>query len=471
MDSFIASLESQTIYLNALDDLSSTSTIPLYFWFENPVPSAILESSFYRALGDFPILAGRIKTGKDLHSFVVIDKAHLNLPEYTDTACNVHFQTLKDADYDVNLLPVDYSSACKTPVPHGIIGRSMKLAEFHVLRMKDNSGMCIFASVAHMILDGKGNYEFLRRWAEISSRFMREAAEQQDTSDIDIQTRNYQHNRSILETDRRGEWDALEPGISEMFGKSTAVARWIAWISPELRGKIFKLMITSTKATNHYYRLSSQAYENLVELIKPFIESDVSRLSANDIITALATVILAQAFYKTGRLDGETMFVTNVMIDARPRIQRLTEANYVGNAILVNSAANPLELYLRDCSPQVLATVACSIRRMVDGINERYCEQMSYMLNKSHSSYVDLLLHITKVGNSLASASHTRFGYYELDFGSGSPALVRLAFLVFENDFVIMPGRPDIGGYELTFTTVPEVARAMKESEYWKYIY
>ncbi|KAJ1891527.1 hypothetical protein LPJ81_005728 [Coemansia sp. IMI 209127] len=108
---------------------------------------------------------------------------------------------------------------------------------------------------------------------------------------------------------------------------------------------------------------------------------------------------------------------------------------------------------------------------MVDGIDERYCNQMGHILNKYPCSYVDMVLQITKMTNSFASTNHTRFKYYEMDFGCGPPTLVRPAFLVFENDFVIMPAHPDIGGYELAFTTVPNVEEAMKQSEYWQFIY
>ncbi|KAJ2862012.1 hypothetical protein GGI22_002305, partial [Coemansia erecta] len=140
MDRFIATLKPQTIRLDAYDDISSTSSIPLYLWYETPIAPNVLKDSFYKTLEEFPILAGRIKTGNDSRNFVAIDRDNLNLPDYTDSSCNVHFQTLKDADFDIRLLPVDYSSACKTPVAPGVFGRCMKLAEFHVLRMKDNSG-------------------------------------------------------------------------------------------------------------------------------------------------------------------------------------------------------------------------------------------------------------------------------------------------------------------------------------------
>ncbi|KAJ1896505.1 hypothetical protein LPJ81_004730 [Coemansia sp. IMI 209127] len=470
MDRFLDTLKPQTLHLDGYDDGSSFLSIAFYFWYEKAVPSDVLETAFYRTLEEFPILAGRIKTGNDSRSFVAVDKNRLNMPEYTDSSCNVHFQTLKDADFDVRLLPVDYSSACKTPVPPAIIGDCIRLAEFHVLRMKDNSGMCIFASISHAILDGTGYCIFMRRWADIS-KCMLVAQNQQGILDMNIPERVYQHDRSILESDKICGSDALEPELLEMFNKSTTAAKWIAWFSPELRGRIFRYLMSVSDVRNYYFQLSSAAFEHLVQLIQPFVDSDISHLSANDVISALATVLFAQAMHKAGRLEGEAVYLTNIVADARPRLKQLAGANYTGNAVLPKTAVSMLEPILQDSIPQALATVSCSIRRAVDGLDERYCEQMGHMINRNPCGYVDLVLGITKMDNTLVAINHTRFGYYEADFGSGSPALVRPAFLIFENDFVIMPGRPSVGGYELAFTMVPEVARNMMESEYWQYIH
>ncbi|KAJ1890792.1 hypothetical protein LPJ81_005870, partial [Coemansia sp. IMI 209127] len=382
MDSFIASLKPQTIYLDGYDECSSILNIPFYFWYERTVPSDVLHNAFYKTLEEFPILAGRVKTGNDSRSYVVIDRNRLNMPEYTDAPCNVHFQTFKDADFDINMLPVDYSSACKSPAPPGIIGRCMKLAEFHVLRMKGGSGMCIFASISHMVFDGVAYSSFMKRWGEVAKCFLE--AQEQYVLDVSIPAKHFQHDRSVLETDTQRSTDALEPEICEMFNSSTVFSRWVAWFSPELRGRIFRYMLSAPGISNYYYHLSTAGYERLVKLTQPFIEPGISGLSANDVISALATVLLAQALHKAGRLKGEAVVLSNIIADIRPRIKRLADANYVGNAILLKVVASPLDLLLGDCNPQVLAAVACNIRRAVDSLDERYCEQVGYLVNKNH---------------------------------------------------------------------------------------
>ncbi|KAJ1731008.1 hypothetical protein LPJ72_004172 [Coemansia sp. Benny D160-2] len=470
MDSFIATLKPQTVYLDGFDDCPSILSIPFYLWYENTVPADVLKNALFKTLEEFPILAGQLKTGSDLRSYVVIDKNHLNIPEYTDSFCNVHFQTLKYANFDVSLLPVDYSLACKCPAPRGFPGNRLKLAEFHVLRMKDNSGMCIFASTSHTLFDGYAYCSFMKRWADIS-KFIMESQNPSITVGFRVPEQEFVYDRAILQTAKEKDCDVLEPEFCKLFSNSTVISRWIAWFSPELRGRIFRYMLSSPNIRNYYVSLSSSGLESLVQSIQPFVESDISYLSTNDVITALGTVLFAQALHKTGRLNEEAPFLTNIIVDIRPRVKRLSNANYVGNAALVKTVASPLELLLEQSGPKVLAAVACKVRRTINGISERYCEQTGYLFNKYPGAYVGLDMQITTGQNAAVSTNHTRFNYYEMDFGSGVPELVRPAFLIFENDFVIMPTRPGVDGYELAFTMVPEVAKAMMEGEYWKYMY
>ncbi|KAJ2090055.1 hypothetical protein IW138_003025 [Coemansia sp. RSA 986] len=391
MDRFLASVESQTVILSGIDDGPSILIIPFYYWYEKTVPSDVLETALYRTLEEFPVLAGRIKTGNDSRSFIDVDKNNLNMPVYTDSSCNVHFQTLKDADFDVRLLPVDYSSACKTPAPPGIIGQCLKLAEFHVLRMKDDSGMFL--------------------------------------------------------------------------------SRWVAWLSPELRGRVFRYLLSSLNPQNYYIHLSSSAIEHLLQMVQPFAEPGISHLSANDVITALLTILFAQALHETGRLDGEAGFLSSFPANIRPRVKRLANSNYVGNAVLVKAVGSPLDFLLQDCSPKILAAVACNIRRAVDGLDEQYCSQLGNLLYKNPSGIVNANMQTIAMNNAFASTNHSRFGYYEVDFGSGLPVLVRPVFFVLENAVIIMPTRPGQDGHELVFVMASEVAKNMMEGEYWKYIY
>ncbi|KAJ2548971.1 hypothetical protein EV175_004623, partial [Coemansia sp. RSA 1933] len=215
MDNFIASVKSQIIRMDGFDSATSILAIPIYYWYDKPVPKDVLEVAFYKTLEEFPILAGHVKTGNDMRDYVEIDRNNLNMPVYTDVPCNVDFQTLQQSSYDVNLLPGDYSSAYKTPCPPGMFGNSLKIAEFHIFRLKDNSGMGIFAGIIHIVFDGSSFCAFMNRWAEISKSILAAQKQEQDIQDIrDIGVPArvvYEFDRSILESYKLRGTDALEP--------------------------------------------------------------------------------------------------------------------------------------------------------------------------------------------------------------------------------------------------------------------
>ncbi|KAJ1909472.1 hypothetical protein LPJ71_003513, partial [Coemansia sp. S17] len=163
MEYFTANVESQTIELAVLDTLSSFSNIPFIYHFENTMaadkrdlfmPGDALQDSFYKTLLEFPLLAGHLYMGAEGRGSVVVDRNNLNLPEYRESTCDVHFDELKAANYNWDLFPKDLVSVCvvTTAGADGVI----KLANIHCARLRDNSGMLLFANMSHYVVDGIG---------------------------------------------------------------------------------------------------------------------------------------------------------------------------------------------------------------------------------------------------------------------------------------------------------------------------
>ncbi|KAJ2543223.1 hypothetical protein EV175_005992 [Coemansia sp. RSA 1933] len=408
MDRFIASVKPQTIRLNGYDSFISILTIPIYYWYDKPVPKDVLEVAFYKTLEEFPILAGHVKTGNDMLDYVEIDRNNLNMPVYIDVPCNVDFQTLQQSGYNVNFLPGDYSSVYKTPCLPGMFGNSLKIAEFYVFRLKNNSGMGIFAGIRHIVFDGSSFCAFMNRWAEISKSILAAQKQDQDQDiqdirDIGVPARVYEFDRSILESYKPRGTDALEPEVCHMF--------------------------------------------------------------------ALATILFAQALHKTGRLEGEAVFLSNFVADIRPRVKRLANTNYIGNAFLQRTVGSPLAPLLEERNPQILASVACNVRKTVNSISEQYCDELGSLYYSNPSGYANMYLQMPKIKNLIRSTNHSRFTYYNADFGSGIPINVHPEFYFAENGLLIMPVHPSQTGYDLWFLMAPEVAKAMMESDYRKLIH
>ncbi|KAJ1734881.1 hypothetical protein LPJ72_002148 [Coemansia sp. Benny D160-2] len=178
MDSFTSSVNSQVIYLDGYDTESTTVSIQNCYWFKNDSPSSanefmpakVLEDAFYKALLEFPILAGYIKTNSYSRMYIDVNKDNLNMPVYTDTTacCNLTYSAMSDSGFDLRKIPINLRGKYGVPAPVGLFNRQIKPAFFHVLRFKDNGGVFIYASAAHCLVDGYGFVSFMNRWAEIA---------------------------------------------------------------------------------------------------------------------------------------------------------------------------------------------------------------------------------------------------------------------------------------------------------------
>ncbi|KAJ2546459.1 hypothetical protein EV175_005594 [Coemansia sp. RSA 1933] len=222
MDEFIGTVKSQDIPLDGFDKFISVMYIPRYHWFENKhqdesfMPPQILCSSFYRALQDFPVIAGCYKTGKDGQGTVIVDRGNLNMPIYTDSDWDVDFKQIKDAGFNTGLLPETFDNARGLTSASRFGTKSAKLGIFHVRRLKHHSGVVIFASIAHGIVDGYGHFAFMKRWAEIS-KLMHESPTE------NVPERVFSHDRSIHNDYRQEGTSSLDDMLVKLTSEGSNV--------------------------------------------------------------------------------------------------------------------------------------------------------------------------------------------------------------------------------------------------------
>ncbi|KAJ2547352.1 hypothetical protein EV175_005255 [Coemansia sp. RSA 1933] len=159
-----------------------------------------MERSFYKTLEEFPILSGRLKANSNNRLYIDIAKDDLNMPAYTDTCCDLEYSNLRDSGFNIHKLPVDLRNEYGVAAPSGLFGGDITSAHFRIFRLKDNSGVLVYAHVAHYITDGYGYTQFMNRWAEIS-RWMQQP---QDTNMAPLPERqlnpptNCSTNRGVL---------------------------------------------------------------------------------------------------------------------------------------------------------------------------------------------------------------------------------------------------------------------------------
>ncbi|KAJ1799861.1 hypothetical protein LPJ59_001529 [Coemansia sp. RSA 2399] len=210
-----------------------------------------------------------------------------------------------------------------------------------------------------------------------------------------------------------------------------------------------------------------------------------TRYSVNDIICAYVTIIVVQAKEKASadwwskpvplairsifgnRLSEYAGFQMSIAVSMRPRINNPDVDNYMGNMSFGKSIWFPQDVVHVEPVDKALSTLALRIHQAASSIDELYVSQLGCLLNSEPDSYMRLILNNAKQRRKLMISSQVRFAHYQVDFGAGSPTLVRLAPYAFPDVVFVMPGNPTMGGYELVLNLAPEVAINVVQNDSW----
>ncbi|KAJ2087033.1 hypothetical protein IW138_005252 [Coemansia sp. RSA 986] len=488
MDQFINSIKPQKVYLDSADKAMAIANIAFYYWYENAkrepretfMPAKALEQAFYTTLCDFSHLAGVLKTDSNSRIFVQVEADNLNMPIYTDTSCDIDFDTIRKSGFDTKLLNSTFDHARDVPAPASFFRSTIKLAEAHVIRLKNNSGICLFVSVVHCLVDGQGYTTFVKRWAEISRWILSRNA----TTNGSFPEKHYIHDRSFYSE----FWDIgtnrIDQSTRNAIDKGgNALTRWIAWLSPETRGKLIKLLVLQDKRINCYFRIQKENIDSLRATAQDNV-SEGMRISTNDVLTAAIGISCLQSMRavnieRQSRLIPSTLqFIFGkdeepndasllVVASLRPRVNRQDVYDYTGNMTVARAAVIPMNQLKVEPTPKTLASITKQIRTMVSDMDAQAVGQHCHFVNKKSDGYVRLMMGMLGYKYKLAVSNHLGFDHYGVDFGMGAPILVRPAFLSFPNSVLIMPCHPDVGGCEIAMTLTLDVAEKVIRNTTW----
>ncbi|KAJ2001957.1 hypothetical protein H4R26_003856 [Coemansia thaxteri] len=482
MEQFLHDVQSQTIDLSVLDTMSSFANIPYYFYYENKTDTAdfmtsdMLRNSFYVALLDFPILAGHLVMDGAGHATIVVDRDNLNLPEYRESQSRVHFSELVASKFSWHSLPDGVATA--GPLTAAGPDGTIKLANIHVVRMLDNSGVIVFANIVHYVVDGAGYCQFINRWAEVGKWMHGGSA----TGELPAFAASFARNTILehLPNDRK----SLDRLTKELCTTSGPLSKWLAWISPELRGRVLNMVVSMTSTEGHVFYISPSAMASLRRLVQGNVH-DGMRLSDNDILTALISMVVAQgdtgkastaagggflaalgAYLLPSMFAPAKEFVTEVLLDSRPRLQGMCSAGYTGNVIFVRCLASSMETLCGNIDGQSLALVARNLRNMVNDTDAPFIGQLIDTLSKDPSCFMCPKAH--DITNAMVAVSNqSRFTLYDTDFGGGIPVWVSPIAASFANFVTVIPVHPAMGGYAVYMTTTKRAMENVLRNEFW----
>ncbi|KAJ2820433.1 hypothetical protein GGI24_004488, partial [Coemansia furcata] len=250
------------------------------------MPTSLLRESLFATLVDFPILVGHLSMDSSGSAKVVIDKDNLNIPDIRESQSSAHFHDLQAAKFAWSALP-DGVATVGSMTTLGV-GGVIKFVNVHIVRLRDNSGVVIFANVPHYVVDGVGYCEFINRWAEVC-RWMHSG----DTLHR-LPAYHGTFSRNVLSKLMPDDCGSLDDSTRELFTTSGILSKWLAWISPGTRGTVLSAAAALTSIEGHVFHISPKNLAMLHTLVREYVPSD-ERITNNDILTALISMSVAQS--------------------------------------------------------------------------------------------------------------------------------------------------------------------------------
>ncbi|KAI8317932.1 hypothetical protein GQ54DRAFT_323532 [Martensiomyces pterosporus] len=483
MEQFISTVKSQVIPLSSVDMLSGMVSIPYATFYQNTsaiedfMPSEQLKTAFYLALQMFPILAGHLKQNKSGRFSMVVDKDNLNMPEYLESTSDVHYNDIKFAGFDRRAWPSGVATVGPVMAPdaNGII----KTANTHIVRLKDNSGLILFLSIIHCVVDGFAYFAFLNQWAA-ECKAVRDGAVEVPRPLVE-----FTFDRSIIEQNLQTERKQLDATMSSIFARPSLLSKWLTWLSPEMRGTMLRFLVSLTATETHVFHIADSTLETLRSSVREFVPEGM-RLSDNDVLVALLSKTFAQAQRSAKERGGnivtralgsvgsaalgllfgvEEHQVASMTCDIRPRIG-IADKNYIGCPQIFLFVSNPLDELLTPTTAESLASTASNVRKLVDNLDAPYVRAFIDAMGSAPSSFTKTAAYIMKHPTLLLTSNHTRFRMFEADFGDGPQDWV-----AFINErpatVILMPCPPPMKGVNISICAEAPVFNEILANTFW----
>ncbi|KAJ2055560.1 hypothetical protein GGI17_006607 [Coemansia sp. S146] len=469
MEAFKKSIKSQTIPLCVLDTQGSFSNIPFVFFYENTagssefMPSDALSDSFYQTMQHFPIFAGRIKSTGRGNTSVVIDANNPNMPDYSESSCSVHFDTLKENGFSWRSWPDGVATA--GPMTKADASGEIKLINVHVVRMQDNSGVAIYFSIPHYILDGVAHMELMKYWCQVHQ--LMSSGQSERLAGLPV----FSVDRAIIQECLPKERKPVDTLTRQTFTGFSFIAELLAWLSPKLRGRLLSMIIARQKAEAHLFHVSKASLESLRTTIGALLP-EAAAIPDSELMLSVAAKTLAQSqALATGvgasstKKDTATLPVA-IIFEVREQLN-MTFKNYAGNILLPLITSTPLKMLETPTTPESLATMISNFSKAVNSVDPGLVASHIDMVTPRPSCFT------RPIARFASSKTATSFVYdlmpdmYEADFGNGRPSWVSPIEPFRANAVLLLTSRDTTDGMDVFMTAYPSVMKEVLNNEFW----
>ncbi|KAJ2449200.1 hypothetical protein EV183_005020 [Coemansia sp. RSA 2336] len=469
MNEFINSIQSQTIPLSVIDTQGSFSNIPFVFIYENKegsrnfMPSQLLRDSFFKTMQQLPILAGRIVSRGIGNVSIVVDANNINIPDYSEDSSSVPFSQLKAAGYRWSSWPEGVATA--GPMTNADKTGEIKLINVHVVRLLSNSGVMIYLSIPHYVLDGESHMEVMRRWCQVY-RLMA-------SGDFDAIDRlpQYTFDRAILHQNFPEERQPVDEITHQTFTEYSYLSEWFAWISPEWRGYILSKIIEWQQAEAHIFHVSNASLESLRAMLREHVP-DIEKVSNNEILLSLASKTLAQSqMASEGRSPGavaakDSTLPTAVIFEVRKYLQ-LANQEYIGNVLIPKITLPSLDDLEMPTTAESLSRMMSTFKDTIHSLNTPQIGSHLDMVNSRPSCFTRPITRFAGSKTAMSFVYDVMPDMYKADFGNGRPEWVSPIEPFRANAVLLLTNRDPTDGVDLFMTAYPRVMKEVLSNEFF----
>ncbi|KAJ1950066.1 hypothetical protein FBU59_000852 [Linderina macrospora] len=411
---------------------------------ETFMPPDRLKTAFYKAIESFPMLVGHVvpsSSSSPRELEVAVDRDNLNMPDYRETVCeHIHYSDITAAHFHRCVWPQGLMAARCIALPDPSTGH-IRLVHAHMVRLKKNSGLIIYLSISHCLLDGFGYRLFIDVWA--------------------AEARALAANKP-----------AAIPVLC--FDRSS----WIAWVAPTTRAHLLGLVVRILGVRGHLFRIRREKLSQLVHQISAYTPSGM-RVTDNDVLTALACKTVAQATKEAYRhtprlvtrfidwvLERAPTQMVGTAVDIR-RCLGIADANYTGNAMFVPLFENSLDQAQSPTTAESLAEIVVKVRTAIERVDCALVSGFYQMLKAGRSRLTCPMAGTTKFSIALNVTNQTRMQAYDISFGSGTPDFVTVDPEFAPGVMCIMAAPPSSADLLVNITSEAAVSDQICQNEFW----
>ncbi|KAJ2327654.1 hypothetical protein GGI00_004405 [Coemansia sp. RSA 2681] len=380
--------------LSPIDVAQGDSHIMFVYFYRNRhcsktfMPTEVLRQGFHVAMRRFSVLLGSLQQVEG-RPVLVEDCLRPNRPRFEEKRVDMEFSDLQRTEYAWSQWPQGLDT---TDVVEAATSKSTMCAPLIsvlLVRFRDNSGVSIRVKIRHSVLDGLGFTSFMGYWSKV--------------------TRQYRGpcNAVMDFADRRLEFDRGLLFRSVQYSPATAATAKTKIDTASLKDSV------STQATApfgmHVIRFPAQSLQRM--------RSDFGSSSASVSVNDVLSVLLWRSFTRANVASARTRIM--VACDIRKRIA--LSPQYMGNASF------PLQLTIASNKllGQPLSESAQLIRSHVSHVDVDYVRECLQLLEHNKPILGANEWDADK-STFFCCTNCSRFGFYDTDFGCGTPDKVMI---------------------------------------------